>query len=300
MTANDTTSRPATSEHGSGASRAAIEHHYDLGAPFFQLWLGSDLTYSCALFGEADDLETAQRRKIDYHARESGAVGARSVLDVGCGWGSTMQRLVECHGVGRVTGLTLSRDQASWIEAGRLPRATVLLEGWQEHEPAEPYDAIVSIGAFEHFVRRNQPRELKVATYRGFFTRCRAWLRAGGAMSLQTIAYGTLRPEQISPFITNDIFPESDLPTLGEIADATEGLFEIVRLRNDRLDYARTCREWARRLAAQREAAERMVGHALVSSYERFLRMSAAGFELGGLLLLRLTLRRLDGWRNDG
>src|SRR5690606_30080004 len=129
----------------------------------------------------------------------------------GCGWGSTMQRLVECHRVGRVTGLTLSRDQAAWIESRRSPRVRCRLRSWREHEPAEPYDAIVSIGAFEHFVRRGLPRHRKVEAYRHFFSRCRAWLRPGGAMSLQTIAYGTLRPGQISPFITADVFPESDL-----------------------------------------------------------------------------------------
>jgi cyclopropane-fatty-acyl-phospholipid synthase len=278
----------------SGASAAAIEFHYDLGAPFFALWLGDELTYSCALFAPGDDLESAQRRKIDHHARAARAVGARSVLDVGCGWGSTMRRLVECHGVARVTGLTLSRDQASWIAAHRAPHATVRLESWEEHVPVEPYDAIVSIGAFEHFVRRGLERAAKVETYRRFFARCRDWLRPGGAMSLQTIAYGSLRPEQISAFITDDVFPESELPTFGEIADAADGLFEIARVRNDRADYARTCRAWASRLRAQREAAIELVGEARVATYERFLRMSAAGFEVGGLVLLRIALRRID------
>jgi cyclopropane-fatty-acyl-phospholipid synthase len=276
-----------------GASAAAIEHHYDLGAAFYALWLGSELTYSCALFADGDDLESAQHRKIDFHARESGAAGARHVLDVGCGWGSTMQRLVERHRVERVTGLTLSRDQAAWI-AARHPQVEARLESWLEHRPSGPYDAIVSIGAFEHFVGRALPRARKIATYREFFTRCHEWLRAGGTMSLQTIAYGTLRPEQISPFITTEVFPESDLPSLGEIADACDHLFEITRLRNDRSDYARTCREWARRLSAHRAAAEALVGAQRVLRFERFLKMSAAGFECGGLGLLRLTLRRLD------
>jgi len=281
-------------EAAAGASLAAIEFHYDVGAPFYRLWLGSELTYSCAMFEDGDDLETAQHRKVDYHARQSGAVGARRVLDVGCGWGATMQRLADVHGVGSVTGLTLSRDQASWIESRRHPQVTALRQSWQQHEPGERYDAIVSIGAFEHFVGRDLPRERKVAAYRHFFTRCRDWLREGGAMSLQTIAYGTLRPEHVSAFITTDVFPESDLPSLGEIVEAVDGLFEITCLRNDRCDYARTCREWASRLAAQEEAAERIVGDALVRNYARFLRMSAAGFEAGGLVLLRITLRRID------
>ena len=77
--------------------------------------------------------------------------------------------------------------------------------------------------------------------------------------------------------------------------DAVEGLLEITRVRNDRLDYARTCREWAHRLAAHGEAARGIAGSARVANYERFLKMSAAAFERGGLVLLRLTLRKLDG-----
>lgn len=288
------TTSHAITEAAAGASPAAIQFHYDLGASFYELWLGEELTYSAALFEDGDDLETAQQRKIDHHARESGAAGARHVLDVGCGWGSTMRRLIERHGVARVTGLTLSADQLRRIESLRVPGVTALLEGWHEHEPAEPYDAIVSVGALEHFVRRDLPRDDKVATYRRFFTSCRDWLRPGGAMSLQTIAYGTLRPEQVSAFITSEIFPESDLPALGELVDAADGVLEITRLRNDRMDYAHTCREWARRLAASRDDAATIVGTARVQNYERFLKMSAVGFESGGLVLLRITLRRID------
>jgi cyclopropane-fatty-acyl-phospholipid synthase len=281
-----------------GASPAAIAFHYDIGSAFYALWLGRELTYSCALFADDDDddddLESAQRRKIDHHAHEASAVGATHVLDVGCGWGSTMRRLVSEHGVARVTGLTLSLDQARCIAALDEPRIEARLESWREHEPSGPYDAIVSIGAFEHFVGRDLSRVQKVAAYREFFDRCHGWLRPGCALSLQTIAYGTLDPAQISAFITSEIFPESDLPALGEIVDAAHGRFEIVRLRNDRMDYARTCREWAQRLATQHAAASAMVGADRVRHYERFLKMSAAGFESGGLVLLRITLRRID------
>jgi cyclopropane-fatty-acyl-phospholipid synthase len=57
-----------------GATRGAIEHHYDVGTDFYRLWLDSSLTYSGALWDGADDsLESAQMRKLDFHA----AAGAR-------------------------------------------------------------------------------------------------------------------------------------------------------------------------------------------------------------------------------
>ena len=67
---------------------------------------------------------------------------------------------------------------------------------------AAPYDATVSIGALERFVERDLPHARKVAASREFFASCHAWLHPGSALSLQTTAYDTLRPEQISAFIT--------------------------------------------------------------------------------------------------
>ena len=64
-----------------GASGPAIRHHYDVGNGFYQLWLDPTLTYSCALWAEADrddSLEIAQTRKLDYHVEQ-----ARADVDLG-------------------------------------------------------------------------------------------------------------------------------------------------------------------------------------------------------------------------
>src|SRR6516162_3616701 len=225
-----------------GASAEAIRHHYDVGNDFYRLWLDPTLTYSCALWSEDDRddmLEIAQRRKIKHHAQSARARGAERVLDIGCGWGAVLKHLVEEQGVRRAVGLTLSREQAEWIASFNHPGIEVRLESWTEHAPAGPYDAVVSIGAFEHFARPEMDDEQKVAAYRAFFARCHGWLRPGGRLSLQTIAYGDVDPAQIRTssqvrFIVQEIFPESELPTLGHILQASDGLFELVALRNDR------------------------------------------------------------------
>ena len=72
---------------GTGASPAAIAFHYDLGSAFYALWLDRELTYSCAMFADGDDLARAQQRKIDHHAREFWAVRASQVFDVFPCWG---------------------------------------------------------------------------------------------------------------------------------------------------------------------------------------------------------------------
>ena len=136
-----------------GATQKAIEHHYDIGREFYRLWLDARMVYSCALWdGELDDdLEAAQLAKLDWHATGAQADGAARVLDVGCGWGAMMRYLTDERGVGHVTGLTLSSDQAA--AAPSSENAETRLEDWRDHRPTAPYDAIVSIGACD------QPRQ---------------------------------------------------------------------------------------------------------------------------------------------
>jgi cyclopropane-fatty-acyl-phospholipid synthase len=281
-----------------GASPEAIRHHYDLNNDFYALWLDPTLTYSCALWeGDDDTLERAQLRKLDYLIAQAHAEGANRVLDVGCGWGSLMRRLVEHHDVRHVTGLTLSDAQADFLTAQGDARHEVLRHGWAEHEPDQPYDAILSIGAMEHFVRFGLPRAQRVAIYREFFERCHRWLRPGGWMGLQTIGKGNKPVDEQTAadlvFLLQTIFPESDTPRLAEIAHAAEKLFEVVAVRNDRLHYARTCSEWAARLQANRAAAVDRVGEEAVNVYERYLRAAATQFEKNQTVLYRFTLRRV-------
>src|SRR6187401_1801791 len=160
-----------------------VQAHYDLSDEFFRLFLDPTQTYSCAYF-ERDDmtLEQAQIAKIDLALGKLGLQPGMTLLDIGCGWGATLQRAVQKYDV-NVVGLTLSRNQA--IAVDRLFRAMnstrsrrVFLAGWEEFH--EPVDRIVSIGAFEHF---------RAERYSAFFEKCHRLLPAGqGAkMMLHTI-----------------------------------------------------------------------------------------------------------------
>ncbi len=274
-----------------GASTEDLQHHYDVGTDFYELWLDSSMVYSSAMYEDlSEDLSDAQWRKVDYHLDQ--ALGGRSgrLLDVGCGWGSVLHRASEigCTGV----GLNLSADQHAFTQArfAEVPAISTLQESWRNHTD-EGYDGIVCIGALEHFAGVEDDDATKTQHYREFFEFCQRALKPGGRLSLQTIAYGDF-VGQIDPFISNEIFPGSDLPTLGQLANASQHCLQVTSLRNDPLDYGRTCREWAKRLEENQELASNIVGDELVDTYLRFLRMSAAGFELGALQLLRITLTR--------
>ena len=277
-----------------GGSTTAVQYHYDVGREFYQLWLDETMTYSCALWNLGDDaepLETAQHRKIDYHLDNARVKEGGSLLDIGCGWGGLVSRASRTRRPGAMVGLTLSEDQAAYVDALRLPGMQVRLESWTHHKPVRAYDSIVSVGAFEHFAKPEDSVAQKIEVYRDFLGRCSQWLTPDGRMSLQTIAYGTMKREEASEFINNEIFPSADLPTLGEVVEACAGIFEICAVRNDRLHYARTFSAWAENLRRRHKEAVDLVGEETTRRYERYLTQSSVGFLMGKIGLLRFELR---------
>jgi cyclopropane-fatty-acyl-phospholipid synthase len=281
-----------------GASKQAIGHHYDAGNDFYATWLDETMTYSGALYDPDDPseaLESAQIRKNDFHVRQAHAAGASRVLDVGCGWGSLLDRLVRVHGVERAVGLTLSDAQAEWIRKHADSSVEVRVEGWADHQPEAPYDAVISIGAMEHFAKPEISIAERIEAYRSFFAHCHEWLKPGGWISLQAIAYGNMKREDFAnSFVARDIFPESEFVRLAEIAEACERRFEITSVLQDRKDYERTCSVWLENLRRNRDAAVEAGGEDLVQRYERYLDLCVRGWALGATNLLRIAMRRID------
>ena len=164
-----------------GSTGDEVRSHYDLSNEFFRLWQDPTQTYSCAYF-ERDDmtLQEAQIAKIDLALGKLGLQPGMTLLDIGCGWGSTLMRAIEKYDV-NVIGLTLSHNQKKHIEAlfaeSDSPRSKeVRLQPWEEFD--EPVDRIVSIGAFEHF---------GFEKYDFYFKKTYDLMPADGVMLLHTI-----------------------------------------------------------------------------------------------------------------
>lgn len=284
---NNSTSAQERPRIRTGASPEAIAEHYDISDDFFRLLTGPDCIYSCAMFEGDEDLATAQIRKLDFHIAAASAGGASRVLDIGCGWGALLRRLVEHAGVKRAVGLTISPSQAAWIRRDCPAHVEVREEDWRDHKPDAPYDAIISVGAFEHFVSNGTNPQQKLETYRQFFEFCHGALVDGGRLSLQTIAY-------VASSTTPDAhiaktFPDSELPAIWEPIAAADGKFELIALRNDRDHYYRTLRMWERNLTDGFDEAVALVGQAKAESFQRYLRICAAGFRLRVMCLLRMS-----------
>lgn len=280
------------------SAREAISHHYDNDTAFFSLWLDETLSYSAARWraphgkGEkAASLAAAQVAKIDFHLDAVRLPAGASVLDVGCGWGAVLERAVTQRGAARAVGLTLSQDQYDHVAAKNIPGIEVRLEDFFAYDTTDPFDAVVSIGAFEHFARPSMGREEKIAVYRVFFEACRRLMKKGGYLSLQTIVWDGVSFEEAKQWIPQAVFPESDIPFIEEVVSASHESFRLEYLENQREDYIDTLEAWIENLRAARATVLERWGEEKYKFFEDYLRNSKLAFQRRKNSLARFTFR---------
>ncbi|MFY2862154.1 cyclopropane mycolic acid synthase family methyltransferase [Mycobacterium sp. THU-M104] len=276
-----------------------VQAHYDLSDEFYRLFLDPTQTYSCAYF-ERDDmtLEQAQLAKIDLSLGKLGLEPGMTLLDVGCGWGTTIIRALERYDV-NVIGLTLSRNQQAHVRQrlDKHPSARskqVLLQGWEQF--GGKVDRIVSIGAFEHFGRDR---------YTDFFTMAYEALPAGGVMLLHTIIKPsdeefaerglplTMTKIRFMKFIMDEIFPGGDLPNAKTVKHhAGAAGFAVTRVQQLRLHYARTLDTWAGALESHRDEAIAIQSQEVYDRYMKYLTGCADLFREGYTDIAQFTLAK--------
>src|SRR5947209_19989614 len=139
------------------ADRDDLEFTYSLIDRMFRLSLGELADFSGAKYdGDFSmTLEEAQRRKHDYVAEQIGIGPGRRVLDLGCGWGGLLDYVRRVGATG--LGVTLSSAQ---VAACRRHGLDVHLYDAREVTRARfgPFDAVASLGAFEHFCSPDDDR----------------------------------------------------------------------------------------------------------------------------------------------
>ena len=184
-------------------SRRNIQAHYDLGNNFYSQWLDATMSYSSALFSNDHPnyhigLRKAQERKLDRILSRIGKNA--SILEIGCGWGSFIQRAVATGH--RVCGITLSPEQARWAQENARPFGKDARIAIQDYRKAEGrYDAIVSIEMYE---------AVGEAYWRQYFAKIAHALKKNGSAVIQAITIDEGHFEHYrrgTDFIRSYIFP---------------------------------------------------------------------------------------------
>jgi cyclopropane-fatty-acyl-phospholipid synthase len=263
--------------HSVARDRAAVSHHYDVSNEFYRLVLGPSLTYSCAVF-DADDttLEAAQANKYELVARKLGLASGMRFLDVGCGWGGMVLHAAQHHGVHAV-GVTVATRQVELAskrvaEAGLVGRVDVRNQDYRFIDDG-PYDAISSIGMFEHV------GEAKLSEY---FGRLYGLLRPGGRL----LNHGISRPPggharfSRGGFIDHYVFPDGELHEVGRVVSIMQQSgFEVRHVESLREHYAKTLRHWVANLEANWTEAVTLVGEARARIWRLYMAGSALNFD---------------------
>jgi cyclopropane-fatty-acyl-phospholipid synthase len=269
-----------------GRAERNVRYHYDISHKLYELFLDSDMQYSCAYFrDESDNLEQAQLNKKHHLAQKLLLEPGMRVLDIGSGWGGLAVHIAREYGV-EVTGVTLSRDQyevsnARAAAAGVGDRVKFKLLDYRLEKG--PYDRIVSVGMFEHVGKPH---------YTTFFDHLYDLLKDDGIAVLHTIARMT-PPAPINPWIRRYIFPGGYLPSLSQLAPILErrGL-HLTDFENWRLHYAKTLRHWSARLAANRAEVETMLDERFYRMWQFYLNACEAVFRHQGISVFQMQLAK--------
>ena len=243
------------------ADRKDLEFTYSLIDRIFRLSLGEMADFSGAKYdGDFSlTLEEAQRRKHDYIAEQIGIEPGRRVLDLGCGWGPLLNYVRSRRATG--LGVTLSSAQA---EACRRNGLDVHVQDARTvgSDSFGPFDAVASLGAFEHFCSvENYEAGRQDQVYRDLFSHWATVLPPGGRLYLQTMVFGRnmIPIEEVSIDAPRDSdgwimalmgrqFPGSWLPFGSEqVITNAEPDFRLVSRVSGRLDYIETIKEWRKR-----------------------------------------------------
>jgi cyclopropane-fatty-acyl-phospholipid synthase len=259
-------------------SRRNIAAHYDLGNEFYQQWLDAGMTYSAGLFSSVDQtLEEAQTAKLDRVLNLLNLTGGERVLEIGCGWGSLAERIMDRHDC-NVTGITLSAEQLAFAQArihshDKRKRCDLRLQDYRD--VSGTFDRIVSIEMLE---------AVGESYWSQYFGKVRESLRPGGVAVLQVITIDDARFENYRrrpDFIQKYIFPGGMLPTAQiierEIAEAGLKL-ESTEFFGE--SYARTLHEWQMRFQRAWSIIERLgFDNRFKKTWEYYLAYCQSGFE---------------------
>lgn len=190
------------------------------------------MTYSCGYWEGAANLEEAQEQKLDMICRKLMLEPGMKLLDIGCGWGSLVRYAAKNYGVSAI-GLTISKEQA-WLAQRHCSDLPVEIRLQDYRQVEGTFDAIVSVGMFEHVGYKNYKTFMQVVN------RC---LKKNGLFLLHTIA-SNKSVHNCDAWFDKYIFPNGMLPSIQQLGRAIEGQFVMEDWHNIGADYDATLLSW--------------------------------------------------------
>jgi cyclopropane-fatty-acyl-phospholipid synthase len=273
-----------------GRASAAVHHHYDIGNDLYQQMLGETMAYTCAYWKDGDDLDQAQRNKLDLVCRKVGLEPGMTVLDLGCGWGTFARYAAENYGV-HVTGYTISKEQVA-LGKERCAGLDVELRCEDYRDARGLFDRVVSIGIMEHVGPRNY------STYMDVVDRT---LKPDGISFIHTIG-GNRAKDHTDPWIDKYIFPNAVLPTMGRLTSAMHsgnGEWVIEDVHNIGPHYDPTLMAWLENFERAWPSVKDQYGERFYRMWKFYLSSCAGGFRARFMQLYQMVFTRQSTLQPD-
>jgi len=256
------------------------KQHYDTGNDLFSLMLDQRMIYSCGYWKGADNLDQAQVNKLDLVCRKLHLKPGMKVLEIGSGWGGFAKYAAENYGVS-VHGVTVSKEQKEYAQESCKGLDT-LFELKDYRDLYGNYDAIASIGMFEHVGYKNYRKYMEVAR------RC---LNDDGLFLLHTIGRNT-PSRSTDPWTNKYIFPNGMIPSPAQISKSAQGLFVIEDWHNFGEDYDPTLMAWNENFQKSYDSLKDKYDERFKRMWEYYLLMCAGTFRSRRNQLWQLVLSK--------
>ncbi len=213
-------------------SKEVAKIHYDLGNDFYTDMLDDHMQYTCAYWKDAKTLTKAQENKLRLVCEKIQLKKGETVLELGGGWGGFAHFAAKEYGA-TVTSYNISKEQVAFARKKNkdLP-VTIVHDDYRN--ATGTFDKVVSIGMCEH---------VGVKNYRGFMKVAERCMKKDGLFLMHTI--GTNFSTKITdPWIDKYIFPGGKLPSIAQLAEASEGIFVTEDVHNLNVNYDKTLMAW--------------------------------------------------------
>ena len=263
-------------------SRENIHHHYNIGNPFYELWLDREaMQYTCAYFPNiAMTIEQAQVAKLHHVARKLQLKPGQTVVEAGSGWGGLARFFAKHYGV-KVKAYNISQQQVIFSrekakQQGLADQVEYIEDDYRNITGT--YDVFVSVGMLEHVGR---------GTYSVMGEVIQRCLRGNGFGLVHSI--GRNRPGLMNSWIEKRIFPGAYPPSLKEMMDIFEpNRLSVLDVENIRLHYAKTLEHWLVRFNQHEETIREMFDENFIRAWRLYLAGSIAAFTTGELQLFQI------------